>query len=264
MWSTPSLFATTLSALVQSTKPTNGLLDLHGSLSTRIFSHKLCPSRRKIRHLRGDHRPGEILLLRRSLFHRRMCHKMHCQGCLNSCYQDENYAECRCMDPRYQYPEGVELCGLAERPCVESTAQRLGDPSQWDDCVYPQPCADKEYTVQWSQASFVDMVSPFNISASADRVRVLRERGPACELPETIASDRVLVTVQLPSLATRTYKETPRMDVRDGNPRRSSAEQVHHLPRRSRSPHGSLCHLFHRVRLPHRQTRLHRCLRQII
>lgn len=87
------------------------------------------------------------------------------------------------MDPRYHHKKDVALCKFIQSidllayldllaynisiswlitslgQCIEKMSAMLGDPSTWSHCDCPPPCLDAIYTVEWSEASFVQNVS---------------------------------------------------------------------------------------------------------
>ncbi|TKR62066.1 hypothetical protein L596_026073 [Steinernema carpocapsae] len=123
-------------------------------------------------------------------------------GCLRSCYQDEVFKACKCMDPRYPRQEDAPVCDLSQRSCILELSRKKGDPSTWSDCKCPLPCSSTQYNVRWSQTA---------LSTSEDdcsKYAMNNKTFGACARKK----GNVLINVYLPYIIQNTFKEEPKID----------------------------------------------------
>ncbi|KAF8365700.1 hypothetical protein PRIPAC_83529 [Pristionchus pacificus] len=126
-------------------------------------------------------------------------------GCLRSCYQDEVFKACTCMDSRYPKDTNARACELPDRDCVDSITSK-GDVSRWAHCECPLPCANSQFDSSFSMAPFVRGSAKCNSLKREDRVN-----NTACNTKGE-QPDYLILSVQVPNLAVKIYVETASWD----------------------------------------------------
>ncbi|KAL6723483.1 hypothetical protein Aduo_018480 [Ancylostoma duodenale] len=112
------------------------------------------------------------------------------------------FKTCGCMDPRYPVAPNTSTCELVQRPCIDDAVEQTGDPSGWESCVCPLPCANQQYSVEWHRTKSVSMPTQCEHLSSSSQHTCTE-----------LAEDNVLVTINLPRLEYQIFEETPDMDV---------------------------------------------------